>query len=190
WRSFGTEVTVVEALDRLVPQEDPAMSKQLARAFRKRKIKTHTSSMLTSLKQGDGQVTATLDDGTSIDADVALLAIGRGHNTAGLGLDEHGIATGRGWVTTDERLRTSAESVYAVGDLVPGSQLAHRGFAHGIFVAEDIAGLRPVPIVDADIPRVTYCDPQIASVGLTEPQAIAQYGEDDVRVYEYNLAGN
>lgn len=190
WRSFGAEVTVVEALDRLVPQEDPAMSKQLARAFRKRGIKTHTSSMLKGIEQHGDQVTATLDDGTSVDADVALLAIGRGPNSVGLGLDDHGVDTDRGWVTTDERLRTSAAGVYAVGDLVPGPQLAHRGFAHGIFVAEDIAGLHPVPIIDTDIPRVTYCDPQIASVGLTEPQAIAQYGEDDVRVYEYNLAGN
>jgi dihydrolipoamide dehydrogenase len=98
------------------------------------------------------------------------------------------VSLDRGFVVTDERLRTSLDGVYAVGDLVPGLQLAHRGFAHGIFVAEDIAGLDPDPIVDSGIPRVTYCEPELGSVGLTEPQAREIYG--DVETIEYNLAGN
>ena len=92
------------------------------------------------------------------------------------------------FVPTDERLRTNIPGVYAVGDLVPGLQLAHRGFAHGVFVAEDIASLNPAPVLDRNIPKVTYCDPEIASVGLTEAAARAEHGE--VRAYEYNLGGN
>ena len=94
-----------------------------------------------------------------------------------------------GLVVTDERCRTSVDGVYAVGDIVPGLQLAHRGFAQGIFVAEDIAGLEPAPVVESTIPRVTYCDPEVASVGLTEEQARAVRGEE-VETYEYNLGGN
>lgn len=187
WRSFGADVTIVEALDCLVPQEDPAISKQLERALRKRGITIRTGVALNKLHE-DHEVTATLDDGTSIGADLALVAIGRGPNTAAF--DNSGIATDRGWVTTDERLRTNAEGVYAIGDAVGGPQLAHRGFAHGIFVAEHIAGLEPAPVIDSNIPRVTYCDPQVASVGLTQEQAVAEYGEGNVRVHEYNLAGN
>ena len=108
--------------------------------------------------------------------------------TEGLGYEEAGITLDRGFVPTDERLRTNVEGVYAVGDIVPGLQLAHRGFAQGIFVAEEIAGLSPRPIEESGIPRVTYCDPEIASVGLTEAQAKEQHGE--VETYEYNLGGN
>ena len=113
---------------------------------------------------------------------------GPGPRSAGFGFEEAGITVDRGWVPTDDRLRTNVPGVYAVGDLVPGLQLAHRGFAHGIFVAEEIAGLNPQPIVDSGIPRVTYCEPEIASVGLTEPQAKEKYG--DIETYEYNLGGN
>ena len=131
-----------------------------------------------------------LENGNTIDADLVLVAVGRGPRSAGLGYEEAGVTVDRGWVVTDERLHTNVESVFAVGDLVPGLQLAHRGFAHGIFVAEEIAGLEPVPIVDSGIPRVTYCDPEIASVGITEAQAKEKYGDDKVESYEYNLGGN
>jgi dihydrolipoamide dehydrogenase len=119
-----------------------------------------------------------------------LVAVGRGPSTADLGYEEQGIATDRGFVLTDERLRTSLDGVYAVGDIVPGLQLAHRGFAQGIFVAEEIAGLDPAPIDEAGIPRVTYCDPEIASVGLTEAAARSTYGEEDVEALTYDLSGN
>ena len=129
-----------------------------------------------------------LEGGDEIVADVLLVAVGRGPVTAGLGYEEAGVTLERGFVVTDERCRTSVEGVYAVGDIVPGLQLAHRGFAQGIFVAEDIAGLSPQPVVESTIPRVTYCDPEIASVGLTEEQAREVHGE--VETYEYNLGGN
>jgi dihydrolipoamide dehydrogenase len=96
----------------------------------------------------------------------------------------------RGFVLADERCRTNVAGVYAVGDLVPGLQLAHRGFAQGVFVAEEIAGLSPVPVAEAGIPRVTYCDPEVASVGLTEEQARQQYGDGAVESLTYDLSGN
>jgi len=188
WRSFGSEVTVVEALPSLVPLEDPALGKQLERAFRKRGITCVTGTSLEDVKEAADEVSVRLDNGELLTADLVLIAIGRGPSTAGLALEDFGIETDRGWIVTDDRLRTTVPHVYAVGDVVPGLQLAHRGFAHGIFVAEQIAGLEPDPIEDTGIPRVTYCHPEIASVGLTQPQAEERHG--DVDVVEYSLAGN
>ena len=188
WKSFGAEVTIVEALPTLVPLEDPALAKQLERAFRKRKINFKTGVKFSGVEQSDSGVTVTLENGDSLKTDLVLVAVGRGPRTEGLGFEEAGITVDRGWVPTDERLHTNVEGVFAVGDLVPGLQLAHRGFAHGIFVAEEIAGLDPQPVIDSGIPRVTYCEPEVASVGLTEPQARDKYG--DVDTYEYNLGGN
>ncbi|RIK14818.1 MAG: dihydrolipoyl dehydrogenase, partial [Acidobacteria bacterium] len=188
-RSFGSEVTIVEALDRLVAAEDPAVSKTLERVFRRRKITTKTGVKVASATQDDQGVRVELEGGEVLEADLLLVAVGRGPRSEGMGFEEAGVTVDRGWVPTDERLRTNVEGVRAVGDLVPGPQLAHRGFAHGIFVAEDIAGLDPSPVVDALVPKVTYCDPEIASVGLTEEQAREVHG-DQVSTYEYNLGGN
>lgn len=188
FRSFGAEVTIVEALPRLVAAEDPAVSTTLQRAFRKRKIAARTGVRFESASQRDGVVTVTLEGGDTLEADLLLVAVGRGPVTEGLGYEEAGVTVERGFVITDERLNTSVPNIHAVGDIVPGLQLAHRGFAHGIFVAEEIAGLTPAVVEDARIPRVTYCDPEIASVGLTEEQARERHGE--VTAYEYNLGGN
>jgi dihydrolipoamide dehydrogenase len=190
WKSFGADVTIIEALPRLVPVEDIACSKALERAFRKRKIDFKTGVRFSGVEQSQNGVTVSLEDGTTLQADYLLVAVGRGPTTAGFGYEEQGVTVDRGFVITDERLRTGVDRVWAVGDIVPGLQLAHRGFAHGIFVAEEIAGLDPVPIVDSAVPRVTYSDPEIISVGLTEAQSRETFGEDAVEVYEYNLAGN
>jgi dihydrolipoamide dehydrogenase len=188
WNSFGADVTIVEGLPSLIPLEDPSLAKQLERAFRKRKINFKTGVMFSGVEQTDAGATVTLENGEKLEGDLVLVAVGRGPRSEGLGYEEAGINVDRGWVTTDERLRTNVPGVYAVGDLVPGLQLAHRGFAHGIFVAEEIAGLNPQPVIDSGIPRVTYCDPEVASVGLTEQQAKDKYGE--IETYEYNLGGN
>jgi dihydrolipoamide dehydrogenase len=188
FRSFGSEVTIVEALPRLVAAEDEAISKQLQRAFRKRGIAFRTGVRFAGARQDGDVVTVELEGGDTIESDLLLVAVGREPTTDGLGYEESGVTVERGLVPTDERLRTNLPTVYAVGDIVPGLQLAHRGFAHGIFVAEEIAGLSPAPVDDRGIPRVTYCDPEIASVGLTEAQARDAYGE--VETYEYNLGGN
>ncbi len=190
WRSFGSDVRIVEALPRLVPSEDEAASKALERAFRKRKIAFSTGVRLASATQDEHQVTVTLEDGTSHSADLLLVAVGRGPTTEGMGFAENGVSLDRGWVTVDGHLQTSVPGVYAVGDIVPGLQLAHRGFAQGIYVAEHLAGLEPAPLDEAGIPRVTYCEPEVASVGLTETQAREKYGDDAVTAYEYNLGGN
>ncbi|GAA1849662.1 dihydrolipoyl dehydrogenase [Pseudonocardia ailaonensis] len=188
WRSFGAEVTVVEALPRLVPNEDEFASKLVERAFRRRKITAKTGVRFTGVKQHDSHVTVSLESGEELEADLLLVAVGRGPNTTGHGYEEAGLAMERGFVTVDSRLRTNLDGVYAVGDIVPGLQLAHRGFQQGIFVAEDIAGLAPREIDEAGIPRVTYCEPEVASVGLTEAQAREKHGE--VETLTYDLGGN
>jgi dihydrolipoamide dehydrogenase len=190
FKSFGSEVTIVEALPRLVANEDEACSKALERAFRRRKIGFKTGVRFSGAQQSDAGVTVRLESGETIEADILLVAVGRGPNATGFGYEEVGVRMDRGFVLTDERLRTNVQGVYAIGDIVPGLQLAHRGFQQGIFVAEQIAGLEPAPIVESGIPRVTYCDPEIASVGVTEAQAREQYGADAVETYEYNLGGN
>lgn len=190
WRSFGVDVTIVEALPHLLPAEDVSSSKALERAFRKRGIAFQLGRRYDTLTQTADAVTVTLDDGSELVADYVLVAVGRGPVTAGLGYEETGVVLDRGFVQTDERLRTAAPHVWAVGDIVPGLQLAHRGFQQGIFVAEEIAGLSPVLVSDVDVPRVAYSHPEVASVGLTEAQAQDRYGSEAVKAYEYNLAGN
>ena len=190
WRAFGAEVTIIEALDHLVPNEDIALSKGLERAFRRRGIRQSLGIRFQSATQTDSAVTVTLENGTELSADYLLVAVGRGPATAELGFEEAGIAMERGFVVTDPELRTSVPHVWAVGDIVPGLQLAHRGFLQGIAAAERIAGLSPAIVPEAQIPKVTYCSPEVASVGLTEAGAIAEHGSETVVAYEYNLAGN
>ena len=190
WRSFGSEVTIIEALPHLVPNEDESVSKQFERAYRKRGINFSLGVRFQSVTQNDQGVVVTLEDGQTFEAELMLVAVGRGPQTEGMGFEEVGITMDRGWVLADERLRTNIPGVYAVGDIVPGLQLAHRGFQHGVFVAEEIAGLNPVVISDAMIPKVTYSEPEVASVGLSEAAAKEKFGEDKVASYDYNLAGN
>jgi dihydrolipoamide dehydrogenase len=190
WRSFGADVTIVEALPRLVAAEDEESSKALERAFRKRGIGFKTGKKFEKVEHTDSGVKVTIAGGETIEAELLLVAVGRGPTTAGLGYEEQGVKMDRGFVLTDERLRTSVPNVFAVGDIVPGLQLAHRGFQQGIFVAEEIAGKNPAVIDENGIPRVTYSDPELASVGLTEAKAKEQYGADKVKTYNYNLGGN
>lgn len=189
WRSLGAEVLIVEALDHLLPAEDASSRKALERAYRKRGIETALSTRCEGVTQTDAGVSVALSNGTVVDADYILVAVGRGPSTDGLGFAEAGVAMDRGFVVVDERLQTSVPHVWAVGDIVPGLQLAHRSFQQGIFAAEQIAGLTPVPVPESSIPRVAYSHPEVASVGLTEEQARAAHG-DAIAAYEYNLAGN
>ena len=190
WRSFGAEVTIIEGLPHLVPNEEESVSKQLERAFKKRGIGFKLGVRFQSVTQTDSSVTITLENGETVEADYLLVAVGRGPATQGLGFEEVGVNMDRGFVLTDERLATNVPGVYAVGDIVPGLQLAHRGYQQGIYLAELLAGLNPVLVEDVNIPKVTYCDPEIASVGLTEAKAAEKYGAENITSYEYNLAGN
>lgn len=189
WRSFGADVTVVEALPRLVAGEDEAASKMIDRAFRRRGIKVKVNAPFEKVERTENGVRVTVQGGETLEAELLLVAVGRGPNTADLGYEERGVKLERGFVPTDQRLRTNVENIYAVGDIVPGLQLAHRGFQQGIFVAEEIAGKNPAVIDENGIPRVTYCEPEVASVGLTEATAREQYG-DKVETLTYDLAGN
>lgn len=190
WKSFGAEVTIIEALPHLVPNEEESVSKQLERAFRKRGIEYKLGVRFQGVTQDENGVVVSLENGETVEAELLLVAVGRGPVTQGLGYEEVGVTMDRGFVITNERLATNLPGVYAVGDIVPGLQLAHRGFQQGIFVAEEIAGLNPIVVEDVNIPKVTYCEPEVASIGYTEARAADKFGADQVSSYEYNLAGN
>ncbi|MBH0099004.1 dihydrolipoyl dehydrogenase [Salinibacterium sp. NSLL150] len=190
WKSWGADVTIIEGLPHLVPMEDESVSKQFERAFRRRGINFHTGVRFKSVEQNDDGVVVTLENGETVEAELLLVAVGRGPSTAGLGFEEVGIEMDRGFVLTNERLATNIPGVYAVGDIVPGLQLAHRGFQQGIFVVEELAGLKPIVIDDLHIPKVTYSDPEVASIGLSEAKAIEAHGAENVKAYDYNLSGN
>ncbi|WP_309105574.1 dihydrolipoyl dehydrogenase [Arthrobacter sp.] len=190
WKSFGVDVTIVEGLPSLVPNEDAAIVKHLERAFKKRGIKFSTGTFFQGVEQDENGVKVTLVDGKTFEAELLLVAVGRGPVTANLGYEDAGVTIDRGFVITNERLHTGVGNIYAIGDIVPGVQLAHRGYQQGIFVAEEIAGLKPVIVEDVNIPKVTYCDPEIATVGYTEKAAKEKFGDDQVQTQEYNLAGN
>ena len=197
WASMGAAVTIVEALDRLLPAEDPASSKALQRAWRPRGIDVRTGARVQEVTTGPDGVTVRVEgDEDPIEGDLVLVAVGRRPVVDGLGLDEAGVVTGRAGVVVDERLATSVPGVWAVGDLVPGLQLAHRGFAHGINVAERIAAVlggtpEPPPVpADEFVPRVTYSDPEVASVGLTRADANERFGAEAVSAFSYPLGAN
>src|SRR5919107_1883795 len=189
WKSFGVDVTIVEALPHLVPLEDEGSSKLLERAFRKRKIAMELGSRFSGVQNTENGVKVSLENGKEIEAELLLVAVGRGPVSEGLGYEEAGVAMERGYVLVDEYCRTNVETISAVGDLIPTLQLAHVGFGEGILVAERLAGLPVVPIDYAGVPRVTYSEPEVASVGLTEVQAREKYG-DDVETLVYDLGGN
>ena len=188
WKSFGSEVTIVEGLPRLIALEDESSSKQLERAFRKRGINLELGVKFASVVKNKKDVTVTLEDGKSLTAELLMVAVGRGPVSDNIGYQEQGITMDRGYVIVDEKCRTNIAGIWAVGDLIPTLQLAHVGFAEGILVAEEIAGLNPRPINYDGIPRVTYSDPEVASVGLTTAEA-KKRGHDVVEL-TYDLAGN
>jgi dihydrolipoamide dehydrogenase len=188
WRSFGAEVTIVEALPHLVPTEDENSSKLLERAFRRRGIKFELGSRFSGVKYTDSGVRVSTENGKTIDAELLLVAVGRGPVSADLGYEEVGVAMERGFVKVDEYCQTNVPTISAVGDLIPTPQLAHVGFAEGIMVAERLDGLNPPPIDYAGVPRVTYCEPEVASVGLTSAQAKERGYEINEVVYD--LTGN
>ncbi|CAB4676982.1 unannotated protein [freshwater metagenome] len=188
WKSFGSEVTIIEGLPRLIALEDESSSKQLERAFRKRGIKFELGVFFKSLTKNKKGVTVTLEDGKEFTADLLMVSVGRGPVSANLGYEAAGITMDRGYVLVDDKCRTNVPGIWAVGDLIPTLQLAHVGFAEGMLVAEEIAGLNPRAINYDGIPRVTYSDPEVASVGLTTAEA-KKRGHDIIEL-SYDLAGN
>jgi dihydrolipoamide dehydrogenase len=190
WRSFGADVTVVEMLPHLVPLEDEASSKLLERAFRRRGIKAKLGARFAGAEHTEQGVRVALDSGEQLDAELLLVAVGRGPVSQDLEYEEAGVALDRGFVKVDAYCQTTVPTISAVGDLIPSPQLAHVGFGEGILVAERLAGLPVVPIDYAGVPRVTYSDPEVASVGLTEAEAAEKHGADAIRTFTYDLAAN
>jgi dihydrolipoamide dehydrogenase len=190
WKSFGAEVTIVEALPHLVPLEDEAASKMLERAFRKRKIGFELGARFAGVEKTETGIRVSLETGKNIDADLLLVAVGRGPVSQELGYEQVGVEMERGFVKVDGLCQTNVPTISAVGDLIPTLQLAHVGFGEGILVAERLAGLKPAPIDYDGVPRVTYSEPEVASVGLTEAGAVDKYGQDAIESLTYDLAGN
>jgi dihydrolipoamide dehydrogenase len=190
WRSFGADVTVVEALPHLLPLEDEASSKLLERAFRRRGVGFKVGARFAGVEPTQDGVRVALETGDRIDAELLLVAVGRGPISQSLGYDEAGVATDRGFVKVDAYCQTNVPTISAVGDLIPTPQLAHVGFGEGILVAERLAGLSVVPIDYLGVPRITYSEPEVASVGMTEAQAVEKYGADGIRTLSYDLTGN
>ncbi len=188
WKSFGVDVTIIEGLKHLVPLEDESSSKLLERAFRRRKIGFELGNLVSSVEHTENGVKVSLQNGKDFEAEIVLVAVGRGPVSQGLGYEEAGVTMDRGYVLVDEYCQTNVPTISAVGDLIPTLQLAHVGFGEGILVAERLAGLPVVPIDYAGVPRVTYSEPEVASVGLTEVQAREKYGEVETLVYD--LGGN
>jgi len=188
WKSFGVDVTIVEALPRLLPPEDEASSKALERAFRRRGIAFKTGKPFEKVERTEAGIKVSIQGGETFEAELLLVAVGRGPVSEGLGYDEAGLEMERGFVKVDEHCQTNLPNVYAVGDLRPGLQRAHVGFAEGSRVAERVAGQNP-PAIDYDgVPRITYSEPEVASVGITTTQA-KERGHDVVE-FTYDMAGN
>jgi len=188
WRSFGAEVTIVEMLPQLLPLEDASSAKLLQRAFRRRGIGFELGARFESVKPTDTGVAVTLAGGKTLDADLLLVAVGRGPVSSGLGYEAAGVEMERGYVKVDEFCRTSVPTISAVGDLIATPQLAHVGFAEGIMVAERIGGLDVTPIDYDGVPRITYSDPEVASVGITSAAAVERGIE--ITEFSYPLGGN
>ena len=190
WKSFGSDVTIVEALPHLVPLEDESSCKLLERAFRRRGITFKLGARFAGVEHTDQGVRVSLEDGETLEAELLLVAVGRGPVSADLGYEEVGVAVDRGFVKVDAYCQTNVPTISAVGDLIATPQLAHVGFGEGILVAERLAGLPVVPIDYAGVPRVTYSEPEVASVGLTEAQAVEKYGAEQVKTLTFDLAAN
>jgi len=190
WKSFGSDVTIVEALPHLVPLEDESSCKLLERAFRRRGITFKLGARFAGVEHTDQGVRVSLEDGETLEAELLLVAVGRGPISADLGYEEVGVAVDRGFVKVDAYCQTNVPTISAVGDLIATPQLAHVGFGEGILVAERLAGLPVVPIDYAGVPRVTYSEPEVASVGLTEAQAVEKYGAEQVKTLTLDLAAN
>jgi dihydrolipoamide dehydrogenase len=191
WRAYGAEVTMVEMLPRVLPMEDEEISAEVARAFKRRKVRLLTGTRVQAIEAGESGVRVAVqsEDGEQeLKAERALIAIGVRPNSEGLGLEEAGVALARGYVAIDERMSTNVPGLYAIGDVTGKLPLAHAASAQGIAAAEAIAGRETQPLDYDGMPRCTYCEPQVASVGLTEAQA-AQRGHE-VRVGRFDFRPN
>ena len=197
YRDFGAEVTLVEFADRIVPLEDPEIGKELARVFKKRGIAMHAASTIDAetIKKAENEVSFTIagkDGGkrTDMTSDVILVAVGRRPLTENIVLEGiDGVKLDRGYVTVDEFMRTGVDHLYAIGDIVPGFALAHVASHEAVVAVEHMAGHDPEPVRMDLMPRVTFCRPQIASVGLSEEEATAAGHETKTGSFPFRALG-
>ncbi len=186
---LGVEITLFEALDRVLPTEDADISKLAERGLKRQGMTIHTGTLVTGIESGPSSVRFTHGE-ESGEADWLVIAAGRGPDIEALGLEAAGVALGeRGLIAVDGALRTSVEGVYAIGDLVPGPALAHKASDEGVIAVEDAAGLPTHPIKYIDVPRATFCTPNVASFGLTEAQAREQGHDVVVGKVQYGAVG-
>jgi dihydrolipoamide dehydrogenase len=186
---LGTNVMLFEALDRVLPTEDADISKVAGRTLTKQGMSVHTKTLVQNVQSGEESVTFTFGDEQG-ETQYLVVAAGRGPGIEGLGLEEAGVKlTDRGLIEVDGRMRTSVDKVYAIGDLTPGPALAHKASDEGIIAAEDAAGLETHPLEYVDIPRATFCTPNVASFGLTEEQAKEQGYDVVVGKVNYGAVG-
>ena len=193
YSAFGSQVSLVEVMPRILPVEDEDSSKEVERAFKKRKIDVFTSAKISNVKVGTDSVTMTVESGPQkkeLTADVVLVAAGRAPNIDDLGLKERGVQlTERGFIKINEKMETSAKGLYAIGDVAGPPMLAHKGEREGMIVAEVIAGHRAQVIDYTNVPGATYCHPEVASVGLTEQQCKDQKLEYKVGKFPFSANG-
>ena len=188
--SFGSRVTLVEMLPRILPLEDEEVSAELQKAFRKRGIQCLTETSLAGVDTSGDRVGVDLEGAERLEADMVLVAIGRAPVTADLGLEASGVAVDpRGYVEVDAMMRTSVPNVYAIGDVVPTPWLAHVASAEGILAVEHIAGQNPRPLDYDQVPSVTYCEPEVGSVGLSEAAARKRGYDVAVGKFPFSASG-
>jgi dihydrolipoamide dehydrogenase len=186
---LGVNVQLFEALDRVLPTEDADISKLADRGFKKQGIEVHTSTLVENVQSHDDRCTFTFG-GQDDEAEWLVIATGRGPDVEGLGIEDVGIRlTENGLIAVDGALRTSVDGIWAIGDLVPGPALAHKASDEGIIAVEDAAGLQTHPIEYIDVPRATFCNPNVASFGLTEEQAREAGHDVTVGKLQYGAVG-
>jgi dihydrolipoamide dehydrogenase len=187
---LGVEVLLFEMLDRVLPTEDADISKVAERGFKKQGITIHTGTPVQEIESGENSVSFTFGSGEGGDVDWLVIATGRGPDVEGLGLEQAGVETlDNGLIKVDGAMRTSAEGIYAIGDLTPGPALAHKASDEGVIAVEDAAGMETHPIEYVDVPRATFCTPNVASFGLTEEQAREQGYDVVVGKVQYGAVG-
>jgi dihydrolipoamide dehydrogenase len=187
---FGSEVTIIEMLDTLIPQEDGEATNELRRSFAKRGIACHLGKQCTQVDDTDAGLVVHFGDGETVECDLMLVSVGRGPLVEGIGLEQAGVEFDkRAGIGTDEHRRTSVPHIYAAGDVAGYWQLAHTSFREGEIAAENALG-HEAQIGDPAVPRPIYTDPEIAGVGLTEEQAKERFGEDSVAVGKFPWAAN
>jgi dihydrolipoyl dehydrogenase len=188
YRAYGTQVTLLEALPRIVPIEDEEVSAQLTRSFSRRGIEIKTGAKVSKVTPGASSVAIETDAG-KLDAEVVLMAVGRGAKVEGVGLEAAGIAMERGFVRVSPKMETSVKGIYAIGDMAGPPLLAHKAMAEGVLAAEVIAGRDAHPVDYGNVPSCTYCRPQIASIGLTEAKAKENGREIAVGKFPFTASG-